>query len=109
MKILKMSAAAVISSLVIGSASIAAWAGTTGAQSVTAAVEVATSNEFAASAVTERSWLEPSAANARPKATNNCMPGRIYSQHDLVGDPESCIMQGVTLPGSTGTATAVAF
>lgn len=109
MKILKMSAAAVISSLVIGSASIPAWAGTTGAQSVTASVEVATVNEFAPSAVAERSWLEPSAANARPKVTNNCRPGHVYSQHDLVGDPESCIMQGVTLPGSTGTVAAVAF
>ena len=109
MKILKMSAAAVISSLVIGSASIPAWAGTTGAQSVNASLEVATVNEFAPSAFAERSWLEPSAANARPKVTNNCRPGHVYSQHDLVGDPESCIMQGVTLPGSTGTVAAVAF
>lgn len=109
MKILKMSAAAVISSLVIGSASIPAWAGTTGAQSVTAAVEVVTSNEFAPSAVAERSWLEPSGANARPKATNNCRPGHVYSQHDIVGDPESCIKQGVTLSGSRGTVAAVPF
>lgn len=109
MKILKMSAAALISSLVIGSASIPAWAGTTGARSVTAAVEVVTSNEFAPSAVAERSWLEPSGANVRPKATNNCRPGHVYSQHDIVGDPESCIEQGVTLPGSRGTVTAVAF
>src|SRR2546421_13091592 len=109
MKSLKMSAAAVISSLVIGSASIPAWAGTTAAQSVTDSVQVATGNEFAPAVVAERSWFEPSAANARPKATNNCMPGHIYSQHDLVGDPESCIMQGVTLPGSRGTVAAVAF
>jgi hypothetical protein len=109
MKILKMRAAAVIASLVIGSASIPAWAGTSGTQSVTASVEVATSNEFAASAVAERSWLEPSAANARAKATNNCRPGHVYSQHDIVGDPESCIKQGVTLPGSAGFGVPVAF
>lgn len=109
MKILKMSAAAVISSLVIGSASIPAWAGTTGAQSVTAAVQVAASNEFAPAAAAERSWLEPSAANARPSATNNCKPGHMYSLHDIVGDPESCIKQGATLSGSRGTVTAVAF
>jgi hypothetical protein len=109
MKILKMSAAAVISSLVIGSASIPAWAGATAAQSVTASVEVATANEFAPSAVAERSWLEPSGPNARPRATNNCRPGHVYSQHDMVGDPESCIKQGVTLPGTTGAVAPVAF
>jgi hypothetical protein len=109
MKILKMSAAALISSLVIGSASIPAWAGPIDAQSVTASVEVATADEFLPSTVAERSWLEPSAANARPTVTNNCRPGHVYSQHDLVGDPESCIMQGVTLPGSGGTVAAVAF
>jgi hypothetical protein len=109
MNILKMSAAAVISSLVIGSASIPAWAGTTGAQSVSAAAEVVTSNEFAPAAVTERSWLEPSGANSRPTAANNCRPGHVYSQHDIVGDPESCIKQGVTLPQSSGTSVAVTF
>ena len=46
MKILKMTAAAVISSEVIGSASIPGWSGTTGTQSVTAAVEVVPSSNF---------------------------------------------------------------
>jgi len=109
MKILKMTAAAVISSLVIGSASIPAWSGTTVTQSVTAAVEVVPSSNFAPSGVAERSWLEPSAANARPKATSNCRPGHVYSQHDIVGDPESCIKQGVTLSASSGTVAAVTF
>src|SRR5437016_5065093 len=102
MKILKMTAAAVMSSLVIGSASMPAWSVTTGTQSVTAAVDVVPSSNFVSSGVVERSWLEPSAANARPKATTNCRPGHVYSQHDIVGDPESCIKQGVTLPVSSG-------
>jgi hypothetical protein len=104
-----MTAAAVISSVVIGSASIPGWSGTTGTQSVTAAVEVVPSSNFVPSGVAERSWLEPSAANARPKATTNCRPGHVYSQHDIVGDPESCIKQGVTLPGSAGFGVPVAF
>src|SRR5260370_42528474 len=107
MKILKMTAAAVISSLAIGTASIPAWSGTTVTQSATAAVEVVPSSNFAPSGVAERSWLEPSAANARPKATTNCRPVHVYSQHDIVGDPESCIKRGVTLPLSGGTAVAV--
>ena len=104
MKIRKMTAAAVISSVVIGSAVHSGWSGTTGTQSVTAAVEVVPSSNFVPSGVAERSWLEPSAANAWPKATTNCRPGHVYSQHDIVGDPESCINQGVTLPASSGTA-----
>jgi hypothetical protein len=75
MKILKITAAAVISSVVIGSASIPGWSGTTGTQSVTAAVEVVPSSNFVPSGVAERSWLEPSAGNAWPKATTNCRPG----------------------------------
>jgi hypothetical protein len=97
MKILKTSVAAVISSLVIGSAAIPAWSGTTTTQSVTAAVEMVASNNAAPAKDADRSWLEPSAANARPKATTNCKPGHLYSQHDVVGDPESCVKQVVTL------------
>jgi hypothetical protein len=97
MMILKTSVAAVISSLVIGSAAIPAWSGTTTTQSVTAAVKMVASNNSAPVKDADRSWLEPSAANARPKATTNCKPGHLYSQHDVIGDPESCVKQVVTL------------
>jgi hypothetical protein len=26
----------------------------------------------------------------------------VYSQHDVIGDPESCITQGVNLPNMVG-------
>jgi hypothetical protein len=94
MKIFKMSAAAVISSLVFGTAAIPAWSGTTGTQSVTAAVQAVASNTFATVGNADRSWLEPSAANARTEATANCKPGHVYSQHDVVGDPDSCWPRG---------------
>jgi hypothetical protein len=33
----------------------------------------------------------------------HCQPGHLYSQHDVVGDPETCIMGRYTVPGG-GTA-----
>ncbi len=85
MNIFKTTAAAVISGLVIGTAP--AWSGTVDSRSVLATAQVISSNSSAPSGIADRSWLEPSAANARPKASRN-----------VVGDPESCITQGVSLP-----------
>jgi hypothetical protein len=100
MNIFTTTVAAVISSLVIGTAP--AWSGTVDSRSVLATAQVVPSSSFAPSGVSDRSWLEPSAANARPKASSNCRPGLVYSQHDVIGDPESCITQGVSLPNMVG-------
>jgi hypothetical protein len=98
MNIFKTTAVAVISSLVIGTAP--AWSGTVDSRPALATTQVTSSNSFAPSGVADRSWLKPSAANARPKASRNCR--LVYSQHDVVGDPESCITQGVSLPNTVG-------
>jgi hypothetical protein len=101
MNIFKTTAAAVISSLVIGAAP--AWSGTVDNRPVLPAAQAISSISSAPSRVADRSWLEPSAANARPKASPNCSkPGQVYGQHDVVGDPESCITQGVNLPNAVG-------
>jgi hypothetical protein len=50
----------------------------------------------------------PSAANQRHQSMT-CKPGQLFSRHDVVGDPESCIMQGAGIPGAIGIATAPAF
>jgi hypothetical protein len=100
MSIFKTTAVAVISSLVIGTTP--AWSGTADSRPVLPAVQVISSNSSASSGVAGRSWLEPSAANARPKASSNCKPGLVYSQHDVIGDPASCITQGVSLPNMVG-------
>jgi hypothetical protein len=65
----------VISSLVIGTAP--AWSGTFDSRSVLATAQVISSNSSAPSRGAERSWLEPSGANARPKASDNCRPGHV--------------------------------
>ena len=99
MNIFKATAAAVISNLVIGTAP--AWSGTVDSRSALATAQLISSNSSTTSGASDR--LEPSAANARPKASRDCSrPGHVYSQHDVIGDPESCITQGVSLPNVVG-------
>ena len=101
MGIFKTAAVAVISSLMVGTAP--AWSGTVDSRSVLTTARVISSNSSAPSGIAERSWLEPSAASARPEVSRNCSrPGQVYSQHDVIGDPESCITQGVSLPNMVG-------
>jgi hypothetical protein len=100
MNIFKTTAVAVISSLMIGTAP--AWSGTVDSRPVLPTAQVISSNSLASSWVGGRSVPEPSAANARPKTSSNCKPGLVYSQHDVIGDPESCIPQGVSLPNMVG-------
>jgi hypothetical protein len=105
MNIVKTASIAIISGLVIVSgASISARAAVTGSGSVNA--EVASAADRSPATDVEHSWLMPSAANQRHESMT-CKPGRIFSQHDVVGDPESCITQGASLPGGRGIATAV--
>lgn len=42
----------------------------------------------------------------RPDAQNNCKPGHLYSAHDIVGDPQACIMG--SLGGIDGVHSTVA-
>jgi hypothetical protein len=106
MNIVKTASVAIISGLVmVSAASISARAAVTGSGSVNA--EVASAVDRSPATDVEHSWLMPSAANQRHESMN-CRPGHIFSQHDVVGDPESCIMQGASLPGGRGIATGVA-
>jgi hypothetical protein len=106
MNILKTASVAVISGLVmVSAASMSARAAMSGTGSVNA--EVASVTDPSPAAHVEYNWLMPSAANQRQQPMT-CKPGRLYSQHDIVGDPESCIMQGVGFfGGARGSVTGV--
>src|ERR1700728_2861544 len=44
------------------------------------------------------SSLEPSPAlQAARQSPDNCKAGHVYSQHDIVGDPQACIMGTLTI------------
>jgi hypothetical protein len=51
------------------------------------------------------SVLSDPPANAG-KPENHCKPSQLYSQHDVVGDPETCVMSRFTL-GGDGSAAGV--
>ena len=99
MNTLKTTAAALISFLLIGTALLAGSMASAGTQT-TAVAETAlpaSSNYLAPAALVDQLARIAPAASTKP--SNNCRPGHIYSEHDMVGDPDSCIMQGVTAGG----------
>jgi hypothetical protein len=98
MNIVKTKAAALISSLLIGAASTPAWAATSATQAPIN--EVLLSKSVAGSLPATRSWFDPSPVDAasRQNATN-CKAGNIYSQHDIVGDRQACIVNRLTIGG----------
>lgn len=104
MNILKTASVAIISGLMmVSAASISARAAMTGSGSINA--DVASASDPNPAPNVEHNWLMPSVANRRSQSTN-CKPGHIFSQHDVVGDPESCIMQGAGyIPGSQSFVT----
>jgi len=51
---------------------------------------------------------ELSRLDSRPDAERNCKPGHMYSAHDIVGDPQACIMGSFSGVGDArSTAAAV--
>jgi hypothetical protein len=104
---LKTASAAIISGLLmVSAASTSARAAMTDSGSVNA--EIASATDPSPARSVEHSWLMPSAANQRHQSMT-CKPGHLFSQHDVVGDPESCIMEGAGIPGARGIATAPAL
>jgi hypothetical protein len=105
MKIVKTTAAALMSSLLIGAACIPAWSAM-GATPIAVSAGVMLAKNVTGSLPITRSWLVPSAVDtASHQDPTNCRVRHVYSQHDIVGDPQACIMGALTLAGSS---TAVA-
>lgn len=106
MKIVKTTAAAVISSLLIAGAGVPAWSAPTSQGSTVAQATVPQmSIESAISALRPP---EATRSNDRPDAERNCRPGHLYTADDVVGDSQACI-KGVFsgFGGTHATAAAV--
>ena len=100
MNILKTTAAALMCSLLIGAASMPAWSAADNLAAPTAYAEVVPANTVARSLFVIRGGVVPSVAEAAPhKDQTNCKAGHLYSQHDMVGDPQACIMGRLTIGG----------
>ena len=104
MNILKTTAAAFMSSLIIGAASMPASA--TGATQTPLNTDVMIAKNVAAPIPAATDWLQPSPNDLpTPQDRTNCKARHVYSQHDTVGDPQACIMAILTIGGGI---TAVA-
>jgi hypothetical protein len=105
MKILRTTAAAVISSFLMGGACIPAWSAPT-SQGLTVA-QATMPETTVGSAITVLGSPEFSRLDSRP-AERNCKPGHMYSAHEMVGDPQACIMGSFSgFGGARSTIAAV--
>jgi hypothetical protein len=92
MKILRTTAAAVISSFLMGGACVPAWSATPMSEGLTVA-QTNSANTTVQPAITVLGSPEFPRFDSRPDAEKNCYkPGQMYSAHDVVGDPQTCIM-----------------
>jgi hypothetical protein len=96
MKSVRTTAVALISGLLMSGVSLPAWSappvseGLTGAQVASAKPELQAAGGILAAAEF------PRIQQIRPQAQSNCKPGHMYSADDIVGDPQACIMGGVS-------------
>ena len=91
MKIVKTTAVALISGLLVGGACLPAWSALSTSEALTVAQATSTKTT-AQSAATVLGSPELPQVDIRPGILKNCKPGQMYSAHDMVGDPEACIM-----------------
>jgi hypothetical protein len=105
MKIIRTTAAALVSSFLMGGACIPAWSAPP-SQGFTVA-QAAVPKTTVESAITVLGAPELSRLDSRPDAERNCKAGQMYSAHDIVGDPQACIMGGISGLGGTHSTVAV--
>jgi hypothetical protein len=100
-KIVRTTAAALISGLLMSGVSVPAWSAPTVSEGLTGA-QVASAKPVVQAAGGILAAAEfPRLQQIRPPAQINCKPGHMYSADDIVGDPQACIM------GSIGGVDAI--
>ena len=102
MKILKTTTAALISGLLISGGAVPAWSATPVSQGSTVA-QTSSTNTTIQSATSIVGYMEFPRIDSRPDPVKNYKPGRMYSAHDVIGDPQACIMEASAfLPAHPG-------
>jgi len=105
MRILKATTAALVLGLVSG-ASLPAWSAPSGSK-VLPVAEATPANPVVQAPNSVLGAPEFPQIRIQPKVLNKCKAGHIYSAHDIVGDPETCIMGSVS--GVDGVRVAPAL
>ena len=91
MNIVRTTTAAVISWFLMSSAFAPGWAAPPSSEAPTVAQATLSTSVVQAATAFLAAPEFPRVRN-RPNALSNCKPGHMYSAHDIVGDPEACIM-----------------
>jgi hypothetical protein len=99
-------AAAVIGGLLLATVSTPAWAGSAndttisgGSTSAGASMSTGTSSSAPGADRSLLGVLSPLFADAAPhEAQKRCKPETLYSQHDVIGDPDVCLLNRVNVP-----------
>jgi hypothetical protein len=96
MKSVRTTAVALISGLLMSGVSLPAWSAPPVSEALTGA-QVASAKPVLQAADGILAAAEfPRIQQIRPQAQSNCKPGHMYSADDIVGDPQACIMGGVS-------------
>jgi len=91
MKIGRTTTVALISGFLMSGALAPAWSGSPANDGLTVA-QATSANPVVQAASSILAAPEFPRGRLRPDALNNCKPGHMYSAHDIVGDPQACIM-----------------
>jgi hypothetical protein len=103
MNILKTTVAALVAGTLVGSACLPIRAMADGQQTAPiGSAEVAPASSGSLLALPLQLNLVGAAQRDVPANHTNCRAGHLYSQHDVVGDPESCI-KGMATFGTGGS------
>jgi hypothetical protein len=105
MKIVKTTATVLISGLLITGAIVPAWAASPASEGSTVA-QASSANSVVQAATAFLAAPEFPPLRNRPNALSNCKPGHMYSAHNIVGDPQACMMG--TYNGIGGYRSAMA-
>jgi hypothetical protein len=106
MSIARTAVTALISGLLIGSASAPLWSAMPTSEALTVAQATSASAALESATAALRSQ-DSQRSDARGNEKGNCKPGHMYTAHDIVGDPEACIKGGVIGFGARPTVGAV--
>ena len=97
MRALKKTVAIALSGLLLGGATAPAWSASANVLAPIDAEVMPATNSVEPSLV---GFLKPITTDTElHQQRTNCKAPQLYSQHDVIGDPEACIMGQFNLPG----------
>jgi hypothetical protein len=100
-------ATALISGMLISGALVPAWSAPPVSEGLTVAQATSSSSVVQAASGVLAAPEFPRIQQIRPEAQTNCKPGQMYSAHDIVGDPQACIMGSISgVDGGRSTVAA---